>query len=101
MELEYNSLHGHKTWTLVPRPANRKEIPYKWVFKQKMTENDTGTGTLRYKSRSVAKGYTHTYGLDYEETFAPVVRFTSIRILRPFEAHLNLELHQMDVGTVF
>jgi hypothetical protein len=54
MESEYDSLHRHKTWTLVPRPADRKVIPCTWVFKQKVIKSDTGADALKYKSRLVA-----------------------------------------------
>jgi hypothetical protein len=64
MEAEYDSLHRHKTWTLVPRPADREVIPCKWVFKQKVIKSDTGADAVKYKSRMVAKGYTETYVLD-------------------------------------
>jgi Reverse transcriptase (RNA-dependent DNA polymerase) len=101
MESEYDSLHRHKTWTLVPRPADRKVIPCKWVFKEKVIKSDTSADALKYKSILVAKGYTQTCGLEYEETFAPVARFTSIRILLALVAHLNLELHQMYVVNAF
>jgi Reverse transcriptase (RNA-dependent DNA polymerase) len=100
MESEYNSLRRRKTWTLVPRPAKRKVIRRRCVFEQKVSQNDTGTDALRYKSRLVANGYTQTYGMDYE-TFAPVVSFTSIRTLLALVAHLNLQLPQMDVVTAF
>jgi transposase InsO family protein len=56
MESEYDSLHRHKSWTLVPKPADRKVIPCKWVFKQKVIKSDTGADAVKYKSSLVAKG---------------------------------------------
>ncbi len=55
----------------------------------------------RYKCRLVAKGYSQKYGVDYDETFSPVVRFSSIRTLLSFAVQNNLHVHQMDVVTAF
>jgi hypothetical protein len=99
IQCEYDSLMKHGTWTLVPRPINVNVIACKWVLKTKMIKNNAGLDALKYKSRLVAKGYSQIHGIDYEETFAPVVKFTSIRILLALVAHFDLELHQMDVVT--
>jgi Reverse transcriptase (RNA-dependent DNA polymerase) len=98
MSAEYQSLMKHNTWNLVPRPQNRNIVACKWIFKTKEVETDSGEIDIKYKARLVAKGYSQVHGVDYKETFAPVVRFTSVRILL---ALLDLELHQMDVVTAF
>ncbi|KAH9686018.1 hypothetical protein KPL70_014192 [Citrus sinensis] len=83
---------------LVDLPPNRKAIGNKWVFQIKHKAD----GTIEiYKARLVMKGYTQQEGVDYEETFSPVVRFASIRLILAIVAHLDLELHQMDVKTAF
>jgi Reverse transcriptase (RNA-dependent DNA polymerase) len=101
MQGEYDSLMKHETWTLVLRPANVNIIACKWVFKTKVVKNDADLDFTKYKSQLAAKGYSQIHGVDYEETFAPVVKFTSIRILLARVTHFSLELHQMDVVTAF
>jgi Reverse transcriptase (RNA-dependent DNA polymerase) len=101
MPCEYDSLIKHNTWTLVPRPLNVNVIACKWVFKTKSVKNDADLDIKKYKSRLVAKEYSQIHGVDYEETFAPVVKFTSIRLLLALVSHFNLERHQMDVVTAF
>jgi hypothetical protein len=101
MSAEYQSLMKHGTWNLVPRPQNRIIVSCKWIFKAKEIETDSSDIDVKYKARLVANGYSQVHGVDYEETFAPVVKFTSIRILLAINALLDLELHQMDIVTAF
>ena len=93
---EVESLRKNKTWELVPLPHGRKAIGCRWVFRIK--ENQSGE-VKRFKARLVAKGFSQKYGVDYEETFAPVAKFTSIRILLSLSAKYKLTVHQMDVKT--
>uniref|UniRef100_A0AAV1VDM2 Reverse transcriptase Ty1/copia-type domain-containing protein n=1 Tax=Peronospora matthiolae TaxID=2874970 RepID=A0AAV1VDM2_9STRA len=97
-ESEFQSLCKNNMWELVPLPSDRKAISSKWVFKVK----ETVDGLIqRYKARLVAKGYLQKYGVDFEETFEPVAKFASIRIIVSLAAQHNLVLHQMDVKTTF
>lgn len=95
---EYNSLIENSTWKLVELPPGRTAIGCKWVFKAK---HDSQGKVNRFKARLVAKGYAQKYGIDYDETFSPVVRFSSIRALLAFAFQNNMIIHQMDVVTAF
>src|SRR5438270_8556044 len=87
-----------KVWDLVDLPAGRKTIGNKWILKIKHNSN----GSIeRYKARLVAKGYTQIEGVDYEETFSPVVRFALLHAILAVVGKLDLELVQMDVKTAF
>jgi hypothetical protein len=97
-DAEHASLMRHNTWSLVQLPAGKVPIDCRWVFKRKFKAD----GTLgRYKARLVAKGFTQRFGVDYDETFAPVARAESIRTLIAIAAQRNMHLHQMDVKTAF
>jgi len=99
IENELESLRVNNTWTIVPEtPPGRHPIGCKWVFKRKLHLDGT---IARYKARLVAKGYSQLYGVDYEETFAPVAKFTSIRAILSIAATQDLEVHQMDVKNAF
>ena len=72
MRAEMESLHSNEVWDLVMPPPNRKIVGSKWIFKRKV---DADGIMEHYKARLVAQGCTQLVGLDYEETFRPVVRF--------------------------
>jgi histone deacetylase 1/2 len=78
MQLEYKALMENKTWSLVPLPPHKKAIGCKWVFRVK--ENADGT-VNKYKARLVAKGFAQTAGFDFTETFSPVIKPITIRII--------------------
>jgi hypothetical protein len=83
---------------LVPRPAEQNIIGTKWIFKNKTNEHGT---MVRNKARLVAQGYIQIEGAYFDETFAPVARLESIRILPSIACHLDFKLYQMDVKSAF
>ena len=98
MKEESDALHKTGTWDLVDLPSRKSAISCKWVYKIK-TRSD---GTVdRYKARLVARGFTQEYGIDYEETFAPMARLSSIRTLIVVSMACKWPLFQMDVKNVF
>ena len=95
---EIASIYKNHTWTLVPLPPNKKAITSRWVFKVKPGLRSDHT---RYKARLVARGFEQVDGVDFGETFAPVVRWETIRTLIAIAVHLNWPIHQLDVLTAF
>ena len=98
MEEELKSMDQNQVWDLVELPKGCKRVGCKWVFK---TKRDSIGNIERYKARLVAKGFTQKDGIDYKETFSPVSKKDSLRIIMALVAHYDLELHQMDVKTAF
>lgn len=96
MDSEMASHKLNNTWTLCDLPKGRNKVKSKWVFKLKGNANE-----VRHKARSVAKGYSQKYGIDYEETFSPVVRTATLRIMFALAAQWGLKIHQMDAVTAF
>ena len=93
MQSEMQSMYDNQVWTLVDLPQGVKVIECKWIFKRKA--DDT------FKGRLVAKGFRQTHGIDYDETFSPVVMLKSIRILLAIAVYYDYEIWQMDVQTAF
>ena len=98
MHEELNNFTRNQVWELVERPKGRNVIGTKWVFRNKQDQDGI---VVRNKARLVDQGYTQVEGLDFGETYAPVVRLEAIRILLAHSCAHNIKLYQMDVKSAF
>ena len=98
MQDEISSIHSNQTWTLVPLPPGKKTISSRWVYKLKPGNHGSPP---RYKARFVARGFEQKDGIDFHDTFAPVVRWETIRLLVAIAVHLNWPIHQLDILAAF
>jgi len=98
MTEEFKALVDNGTWRLVPRPPRANVITGKWVFKHKYHAD----GSLaRHKARWVVRGFSQRYGIDYDETFSPVVKPATIRAVLSIAASRSWPIHQLDVKNAF
>ena len=98
MHDELLQFQRNDVWTLVPRPEGEHIIGTKWTFRNK---TDKEGNVICNKAHLVAQGYSQMEGVDYDETFAPIARMKSIRVLLALACHLKFKHYQMDIKTAF
>ena len=91
-------IEKNQTWELVDKPTHKRTIGVKWVYRTKL--NSDGS-IKKHKARLVVKGYAQMFGVDFSETFAPVARLDTIRMLLALAAQKGWNIHQMDVKSTF
>ena len=95
---EYDSIVKNSAWEIVPRPVNKLVVGSRWIYKEKQVVDGS---VEKYKAKFVARGFSQIRGIDYDETFAPIVRYSSIRSILALSAQMGWCIHQMDVKTTF
>ena len=95
---EMNALKKNGTWGIVDLPKGKRLAGCKWVF---WIQYKADGSVERYKAQLVAKGYTHTYGMDYQETFVLVAKMNFIRILLSLASNYNWPLQQLNIKNAF
>ncbi|KAI5317586.1 hypothetical protein L3X38_037293 [Prunus dulcis] len=98
MQEEIDALHMQCTWSLVPNPGDKNIVGSKWIYKIK--RNSDGS-IARHKAWLVAQGFSQEQGLDFSETFSPVVRHTTVRLILSLAAMNKWQLRQLDVKNAF
>ena len=95
---KYHSVIKYDVWEIVPRPEGKSVVTSRWLYKLKHAADGS---VEKYKARFVARGFSQVEGIDYDETFASVARYTSLRALISIAAEMGWKIHQMDVKTAF
>lgn len=98
MTAEYDTLLNNHTWDLVPPPSNANIVSGKWIFQHKLKLD----GTLEhYNARWVLRGFSQEQGVDFDETFSPVVKLATVRIVLFIALSHYWLIHQLDVKNAF
>ncbi|KAL0377594.1 UNVERIFIED_CONTAM: Retrovirus-related Pol polyprotein from transposon RE2 [Sesamum radiatum] len=98
MDAEIQALEHNQTWEITPLPKDKKAIGSRWIYKLKLKPDGT---VDRHKARLVAKGYTQVEGVDFFESFSPVAKVVTVRVLLALAASNNWHVHQLDVNNAF
>ena len=95
---EYQLILKNDVWDIAPRPKEKSVVSSKWLFKVKYAVD----GSIeKYKARFVARGFSQKEGINFEETFAPIAKYTSTRAIIAIATTKGWKIHQMDVKTAF
>ncbi|XP_068309849.1 uncharacterized protein [Pyrus communis] len=98
MQDELHALDQHKTWSIETLPKGKKTVGCRWIYKVKFNSD----GSIeRHKAILVARGFTQTFDVDYKETFAPVAKMNSVRVLLSVAVNKGWLMFQMDVKNAF
>jgi hypothetical protein len=95
---EYDSIVKNSAWEIVPRLVDKSVVGSRWIYKVKQAADGS---VEKYKARFVARGFSQIKGMNYDETFAPIARYSSIRYIFAISAQMGWRIHQMDVKTMF
>ena len=95
---EYDSIFRKNAGEIVPRPVGKLVVDLKWIYKVKQVVDGSAK---KYKEIFFSQGFSQIEGIDYEETFAPVARYSSIRTILTLSAQMGWHNHQMNVNTAF
>ena len=95
---ELRMIEKNDTWVLMDKSSHKKAIEVKWVYR---TKQNADSSINKYKARLVVKGYAQVFGVDFLETFAPVARLDTIRLLLALYAQKNWKVYQLDVKFAF
>jgi hypothetical protein len=95
---EYDSIVKNNAWKIVPRPVDKSVVGSRWIYK--VTQAVDGS-VEKYKAKFVARGFSHIEGIDYDETFAPFARYSSIISIFSLSTQMSWRIHLMDVKIVF
>ena len=95
---EYQSIMKNYVWEIISRYEGKSIVTFRWIYKIK---HGADGSIEKYKARFVARGFSQKEGVDYDETFAPVAQYTSIRSIIAIASSIGWKLHQTDVKTTF
>jgi len=95
---EYDSIIRNSVWDVVPTPQDKSVVSSKWLYKAKQVADGS---VEKHKARFVARGFSQVEGIDYDETFAPIARYSYIRSMLALSAQMGWKIHPMDVKTMF
>jgi len=95
---EYDSIVRNSVWNVVPRPKDKSMVSSRWIDKV----NQAIDGSVeKHKARFVSRGFSKVEGIDYDETFFPIARYSTIKSILALSTHMGWKINQMDVKTTF